>query len=239
MADRHLRIRVFQHVPFEDIGSMEGWARKRGHAVEYTRLHAGDPLPEPSAYDFLIVMGGPMGVHDEARLPWLREEKRALRSALDSGRSVLGVCLGAQLIADVLGAPVTRNREPEIGWFPVDLAPAARETWLSHAFPASFPAFHWHGDTFALPPGHTPLGASPACATQGFLGGRHANVLGLQFHPEVTAESAASLIESCGDELRPAPFIQDAAALRAGLRHAPALNAMIAAACDRLAAAAL
>lgn len=238
MAGRPLRIRVFQHVPFEDIGSMEAWARERGHAVAYTRFHAGDAPPDPGAYDFLIVMGGPMGVHDGDRLPWLQGEKRALRAALEAGRSVLGICLGAQLIADVLGAPVTRNAQAEIGWFPVALSPAARDAWLSEAFPDSFPAFHWHGDTFALPSGFVPLGASPACANQGFLGGKRANVLGLQFHPEVTAESVGALVAACGDELRPAPYVQDAAALREGLGHAAALNAMLARACDRLAAAA-
>jgi GMP synthase-like glutamine amidotransferase len=238
MQEKSLRIRVFQHVPFEDIGSMATWARERGHAVAYTRFHAGDSAPAPSEYDFLIVMGGPMGVHDGDRFPWLRGEKRALGSALEAGRSVLGVCLGAQLIADVLGAPVTRNPQSEIGWFPVSLASAARDTWLPEVFPESFPAFHWHGDTFALPTGFVPLGASPACRSQGFLGGERANVLGLQFHPEVTEASVASLIEACGDELRPAPYVQDAASLRAGVRHAPALNAMLARACDRLAAAA-
>lgn len=218
---------------------MAAWARERGHAVAYTRFHAGEAPPAPSDFDFLIVMGGPMGVHDGDRLPWLPGEKQALRSALQAGRSVLGVCLGAQLIADVLGAPVTRSREPEIGWFPVDLSPAARETWLSQVFPASFPAFHWHGDTFEIPSGFVPLGASAACANQGFLGGARENVLGLQFHGEVTAESVASLVEACGDELRPASHVQDAAGLREGIRHAPALNAMLERACDRLAAAAL
>ena len=127
--------------------------------------------------------------------------------------------------------------QAEIGWFPVALSPAARDAWLSEAFPDSFPAFHWHGDTFALPSGFVPLGASPACANQGFLGGKRANVLGLQFHPEVTAESVGALVAACGDELRPAPYVQDAAALREGLGHAAALNAMLARACDRLAAA--
>jgi GMP synthase-like glutamine amidotransferase len=238
MADRPLRIRVFQHVPFEDIGSLAAWARERGHDVAYTRFHAGEAAPDPSAYDFLIVMGGPMGVHDGDRLPWLGGEKRALRAALDAGRSVLGICLGAQLIADVLGAPVTRNPQAEIGWFPVELAPAARDSWISEIFPGSFPAFHWHGDTFAIPAGYVPLGSSAACRNQGFLGGMRANVLGLQFHPEATAESVASLAEACADELRPAPFVQDGEALRAGVRHAPALNAMLGRACDRLAAAA-
>ncbi len=223
---RSLDIRVFEHVPFEGLGSMAGWAAQRGHRVAYTRFHAGETPPAPSVYDLLIVMGGPMGVHDEGVLPWMRDEKRALDAALRSGKAVLGVCLGAQLLADVLGAPVTRNPFPEIGWHPVRLAPEAGGTWLSEAFPASFTAFHWHGDTFALPEGAVPLGSSEACARQGFLHGDR--VLALQFHPEATPESLDALVEACGHELSPGPYIQDAETLRRGLVHAPAANAMMA-----------
>jgi GMP synthase (glutamine-hydrolysing) len=229
---RALDIRVFEHVPFEGIGSMAAWAAQRGHRVGHTRFHAGDAPPAPSAYDFLIVMGGPMGVHDEDALPWMREEKRALAAALGAGKSVLGICLGAQLLADVLGAPVTRNRLPEIGWHPVRLAAEAGGTWLAEAFPAAFTAFHWHGDTFAIPAGAVPLGSSDACAAQGFLYGDRA--LALQFHPEATPESVEALVGACGHELVPGPFVQDADAIRRGLKDAPAANAMLARALDRL-----
>src|SRR3712207_6761729 len=116
MTPAKLRIQVFQHVSFEGLGSMESWAASRGHAVACTRFFAGDKPPAPEAYDMLIVMGGPMGVHDEAELPWLKDEKRAMAAALKAGKPMLGVCLGAQLLADVLGARVAKNREREIGW---------------------------------------------------------------------------------------------------------------------------
>lgn len=236
-APRPLRVHVFQHVPFEGLGSMEPWLRARGHTLSYTHFHAGGQLDASANADWLIVMGGPMGVHDESELPWLKAEKLALRAALDRGAAVLGVCLGAQLMADVLGAAVTRNAHKEIGWHPVELSPEAKGTWLAEAFPARFTPFHWHGDTFAIPAGAVPLGSSPACRDQGFLWKDRA--LALQFHPEVTPVSLAALAEQCGDELAIAGgehgrYVQDAAALRSGLERAPELNAMLARACLRL-----
>jgi GMP synthase-like glutamine amidotransferase len=217
---------------------MAAWVRERGHIVSYTRFHAGElPDPEGPAADWLIVMGGPMGVHDEAELTWLKAEKAALRAALDRGAAILGVCLGAQLLAHVLGAEVKPNRAKEIGWFPVSLAPEAKATWLGKVFPDRFTPFHWHGDTFAIPQGAVPLGGSEACANQGFLFGDRA--LGLQFHPEVTPESLAALAENCGAELAIAGtergrYVRDPASMLAGLAGAPELNAMMAKACARL-----
>jgi GMP synthase-like glutamine amidotransferase len=235
---RRLRIHVFQHVAFEGPGALGPWALARGHSLSYTRLYAGGAPPAPDEYDWLIVMGGPMGVHDEKELPWLIAEKRALEAVLKTRKPVLGICLGAQLLADVLGARVTKNPEREIGWFPVELDAAARATWLGEAMPASFTPFHWHGDTFGIPQGAVPLGSSGACAHQGFLFGDR--VLGWQFHPEVTRESLEALIENCGAELKADPsrgagrFVQDAAALRAGLVGAPVLNKMAGEVCVRL-----
>jgi GMP synthase-like glutamine amidotransferase len=243
---RPLRVEVFQHVPFEGLGSMEAWFADRGHIVSHTRLYDGDlpaGVPDVSGRrsgpeaDWIIVMGGPMGVHDEAEFPWLRAEKSAIEAALARGASVLGVCLGAQLLAQVLGARVGRNREREIGWFPVDLDPGAAKTWVGRVFPSRFAPFHWHGDTFAIPEGAIPLGRSEACDAQGFL--YRENVLGLQFHPEITPQSLEGLMRHCGGELSVAGgpegrHVQDAEALKAGLADAPALNAMMAHACERL-----
>ena len=235
---RPLRIQIFQHVAFEGLGSMEPWLRERGHILSYTHFHAGDrPAADGPRADWLIVMGGPMGVHDEAELPWLKGEKRAIEAALKRGAAVLGVCLGAQLLAHVLGAPVSRNPEKEIGWFPVQLSKEAEAAWLGRVFPARFTPFHWHGDTFGIPAGALALGSSEACANQGFLYNR--NVLGLQFHPEVTSASLAALIDHCGAELAAAGgkqgrYVQDAERLRSGIGGAPALNAIMAEACARL-----
>jgi GMP synthase-like glutamine amidotransferase len=240
-SPRPLRIEIMQHVAFEGLGSMEAWFGGRGHGLRYTRLYAGE-LPmelegRGSPPDWIVVMGGPMGVHDEAEFPWLLSEKRALEAALKRGAAVLGVCLGAQLLAHVLGAEVSRNPDKEIGWFPVDLAAEAAKTWLGRAFPPRFTPFHWHGDTFSLPAAAVALGGSAACKNQGFL--YRENVLGLQFHPEITADALSGLIRNCGDELAVAGtargrFVQDENGLRSGLGAAPELNAMMEQACLRL-----
>lgn len=235
-APRPLRVQVFQHVPFEGLGSMEAWFAGRGHALSAVRFFAGD-LPGGPDPDWLIVMGGPMGVHDEAEFPWLKAEKAAIKAAVGRGAAVLGVCLGAQLLAHVLGAEVKPNADKEIGWFPVTLAPEAKATWLGRAFPETFTPFHWHGDTFGIPAGAVPLGSSAACRNQGFL--YRERCLGLQFHPEVTPASLAALSEQCGNELAIAGtprgrYVKDAAALRAGLPGAPELNGIMAGVCLRL-----
>ncbi|MBK9134578.1 MAG: type 1 glutamine amidotransferase [Betaproteobacteria bacterium] len=121
-----MRIHALQHVPFEPPGSIEAWARRAGHALAVTHLHRGDPLPVVNGGDLLVVLGGPMSVHDEARYPWLVDEKRFIERTIAAGRRVLGICLGAQLIAHVLGARVHASDEKEIGWFAVEATAAAR-----------------------------------------------------------------------------------------------------------------
>jgi GMP synthase-like glutamine amidotransferase len=208
-----MRVQVLQHVSFEDIGSMAAWLAARGITPNYTRFYDDGVLPPVERLDLVIVMGGPMSVNDEAQLPWLRAEKRFLREAIGHGVRVLGVCLGAQLIADALGARVYPNAEKEIGWFPIQAVPEDADTAEDCCrFPADSLVFHWHGETFDLPPGALRLARSAACENQAFRIGRQ--VVGLQFHLETTAESAAAILDHCRDELVPAPWIQTEAAIR-------------------------
>lgn len=200
----------FQHVAFEGLGAIEPWLLARGFAVTHTAFFNGGSPPAPDEIDFLIIMGGPMSVNDEAVHPWLVEEKAFLRAFLNTGKPVLGICLGAQLIASVLGARVYRNAEPEIGWFPVEGLPVAD----GFRFPEHFNAFHWHGETFDLPNGTLPLARTPACENQAFRLGKR--VIGLQFHLETTPESAAALVEHCANELVDAPFVEEPDELRKG-----------------------
>lgn len=199
-----MRIHWLQHADFEDLGCIAPWLETQGHAVSGTRLYAGEAPPHSSAFDALIVMGGPMNIYEYGRHPWLRAEKALIRSALDAGRRVLGVCLGAQLLADVLGGPVTRNAESEIGWFPLRLTEAGRRSDLLADLPERFTAFHWHGDTYALPPGAECLASSEACAQQAFALGRQA--LGLQFHLEVTRADAQEWFRH--EQPQPARYVQ-------------------------------
>jgi GMP synthase-like glutamine amidotransferase len=203
-----MHIQCLQHVPFEGPCGIGGWAAARGHRLAVTPLYAGVVPPRPADFDWLVVMGGPMGVGDEAQYPWLAAEKVLIREAIAAGKTVVGVCLGAQLIAEVLGGRVYRNREREIGWMPIQLTEAGRASPLFGFLPPVLPVFHWHGDTFDLPPGAVHLARSDACEHQAFLVGGRA--LGLQFHLESTAASVAGLCAECADELRPGPYVQTA-----------------------------
>ena len=183
-----MRVHWLQHADFEDLGCIAPWLAAKGYSVSGTRLYAGETPPEPSAFDALVVMGGPMNIYDYAAHPWLRGEKAAIRAAVDTGKRVLGVCLGAQLLADVLGGPVTRNADSEIGWFALNLTKAGRASPFFADLPERFTGFHWHGDTYALPPGAECLASSEGCAQQAFALGTQ--LLGLQFHLEVTRPNA-------------------------------------------------
>ncbi|EZH78741.1 amidotransferase [Ectopseudomonas composti] len=207
-----MHVQVLQHVPFEGVGSMAEWFQARGAAVHYTRFFEADArLPDPASCDLIVAMGGPMSVNDEAELPWLIEEKAFLRQAIEQGIPVLGICLGAQLIASALGARVQPNAQAEIGWFPVWRAESVGEGYF--VFPDRVELLHWHGETFDLPEGARLLASSEACRHQAFQLGQR--VIGLQCHPEMTPVIVTDLLAECANELRPGPWVQTPAQLAA------------------------
>lgn len=225
-------IHWFQHVPFEGLGTIESWLNGRGCAPTVTRLYANEPFPKISAIDWLIVMGGPMGVYDQDRHPWIKNEIALIGESIAAGKTVLGICLGAQLIAAALGTKVYPNSQKEIGWFPVTLTEEGRRSPLLRDFPATLPVFHWHGDTFDLPPGSTHLMASAACANQAFS--YRDRVIGLQFHLEVAPYNIDALITHCADELVPAPYIQTPEQLRTPTDRFTPIHRQMTALLDRL-----
>jgi GMP synthase-like glutamine amidotransferase len=205
-----MRIHYLQHVPFEDLGALADLFSSRGHEISCTHLYKPESLPPLDDFDALVIMGGPMGVYDDDRYPWLAAEKRFIREVIDSTcKPVLGICLGAQLIAHSLGATVSRNQHREIGWFPLQLAPELQQSsWASISNEPTIMAFHWHGDTFSIPPEAIPIGSTEACPNQGFI--INDRIVALQFHLETTFDSASALISHCGDELDDTTYVQSA-----------------------------
>lgn len=201
-----MKIHYLQHVEFEDPAGMLDYFKKKNFIVSSTKLYLGEDPPSPDSVDLLIVMGGPMGVYDEDKFPWLRDEKKFIRNAIDTGKSLIGVCLGAQLIAEALGAEVSKNRYREIGWYPVKKSPRLNNSVFDSIFPEQFDAFHWHGDTFTIPEGAIPIGSTEACENQGFV--YNEKILAFQFHLETTYESTAALIRNCGDEIDGSRYVQ-------------------------------
>ena len=206
-----MRVHVLQHVPFEGLGSIASWLAQRDATITHTRFFESPDLPEPAGIDLVIALGGPMSVNDEHELPWLVAEKAFVRACLAAGTPVLGICLGAQLIASALGARVYPGPYKEIGWFPIEATPTPAGVF---AFPPEVTVFHWHGETFDLPAEAVRLARSAGCAHQAFQLGRSA--IGLQFHLETTADAADAILTHCRDELvGGGPYVQDEASIRA------------------------
>ncbi len=203
-----MNIHYLQHVPFEGLGSIESVLRERGHCVSATRLYQGEKLPPLKELDWLIVLGGPMSVFAETEYAWLSAEKKFIEKAVRAEKKILGICLGAQLIADVLGAGVYANRYREIGWFMLERSIDAASTFLASALPDRIEVFHWHGDTFDIPQSAVRIGSSKACRNQGFVYGQR--VVALQFHLETTPQSMDELITNCKDELDNSRYVQSA-----------------------------
>lgn len=201
-----MRFHILQHVSYEGPGCIEGRLGQSGDSVLVSHLYESDPVPDVSAVDGLIVMGGPMSVNDLDVFPWMRAEMDLIQDCIDAEKPVLGICLGAQLIARVLGSNVRRNNWPEIGWFPVhSVVSGATDAFR---FPDSLEVFHWHGENFDLPTGSIRLAASQACENPAFQFGKH--VIGLQFHLEITPDSLRGMVDHGRDEMIPGPFVQDA-----------------------------
>jgi GMP synthase (glutamine-hydrolysing) len=223
-----LLIHYLQHVPFEGLGSIAEWANAKRCPIAATRLYAGEPLPDPAAFGALVVLGGPMGVGDELEHPWLRAEKRFLAQVIERQVPVLGICLGAQLLAEVLGARVYPGPQPEIGWWPIELTEEARRSPLFRGAPTTLEAFHWHADTFDLPGGAVRIARSEAFANQGFL--LEERIVGLQFHLETTPAGAEALVQNAAADLVEGAYVQGAAEMLAGAERFRAIHALM----DRL-----
>ncbi|MFL5413751.1 MAG: type 1 glutamine amidotransferase [Myxococcales bacterium] len=206
------RILVVQHEPFEGPGTLR--EALAGRELRFVRTFAGDPVPPSLEEDALVVLGGGMGVYDQDRLPHLRDEIALCFAAVKRAKPVLGICLGSQILAAALGAAVGKAPRKEIGWHGVTVLPEADGDPLFAALPKRFPAFHWHGDAFTLPPGAVPLAASAMTPLQAFRKG--ARAWGIQFHLETDEQVLEAMLSGGADELREAGA--DVAEIRARSR---------------------
>ena len=198
-----MKVLIVKHAPFEREGNMAAWLQRKQAEIVYLNLYESAVFPDPKAFDLIVLLGGPMSVNDEQIYPWLVPEKQFVKEALSLNMPILGLCLGGQLIANVLGAAVTLNRETEIGWHTVSNNTSNKNLFQ---FPNQIPIFNWHSETFALPKGAEPLIKSQACQNQGFQYGD--KVIGLQCHPEVTAEIIQDWIDEIGEQMTQGDFVQ-------------------------------
>ena len=231
-----MNIHYLQHEPFEDLAYIEQWALQKGHQLSATRLFDLYPAyPAPESIDWLIILGGNMGTYEEERYPWLKDEKRFIKQCIELGKTVLGICLGSQLIAEVLGGEVRKNLHTEIGWFPVRHTEAGKVHPLFKDLPDPLTVFHWHGDTFTLPGGAVCTLHSEACPHQAFTVGDR--VVGLQFHFECSVASVQQMVEGGNEELTGGSYVHTADEILRNIEFALQSNQYITLLLDKLEAA--
>lgn len=193
-----MRIHCILHESFEGLAIIEQWISKNKHTLTFTHLYLNETFPDPDGFDMLIIMGGSASVYETDKYEWLKEEKLFLKKAIGHKCKILGICFGAQLLADVLEAKVYKGIHKEIGWFPVrfNKTDCSNLTFL----PDTLNVFHWHGDTFDIPQGAVRIGSSEATPNQGFVMGN--NIIALQFHLEMNFDQIQLMLESAGNELK-------------------------------------
>jgi GMP synthase (glutamine-hydrolysing) len=213
---------ALRHVAFEDLGLIEPWLKRRGWRVVVYDVGVDELWKiDLGQVDLVVVLGGPIGAYDDALYPYLVDEVDLIRQRIDSERPLLGICLGAQLMARALGAAVTPMGTKEIGYEPLVLTPEGASSPLAHI--AGQAVLHWHGDQFELPEGVRTLATTPACSNQAFMVGEHA--MAWQFHLEVDAARIEQWVIGQTVELQEsgidiANLRQAAAMHRPGLTHA-------------------
>jgi GMP synthase-like glutamine amidotransferase len=219
-----MRLHFIQHVPFEDPAFILEWAYKKKYSITSGRAYANDPYPAYNEYDMLLIMGGPMSVNDDHLLPWLKTEKEFVKSSIKEGKVVVGICLGAQLIASVLGATIKPNKYREIGWFPVKFNETECRR-INIPFKGELMTFHWHGETFDLPKDSLLLASSSACTNQAFAVGK--TVFGFQFHLEANRHSIDRLIVHCGNEIDGSLYVQNKEGIISQMQYADHANSVM------------
>lgn len=217
-----MRIHALFHEPYEGPGNIRDWADSKGFKINETALYNNDSLPDLADFDMLLIMGGSMSVNDEDKINWLKTEKKLIRESVLNNKVILGICLGAQLISSALGGKVYKNRFKEIGFFPVQFKKNPLHSKFSKILPDELMVFHWHGETFENPPGSVGFASSEATANQAFILG--SQIIGLQFHLEMTLTNIKEICNSCHEELIEAKYVQNADQIYRQSHHIHACN---------------
>lgn len=210
MVEKNLRIHYLQHIPFEGLGFISDWIEENKFTVSSTKFFENDLISFDekffNSFDWMIIMGGPMSVNDENKYQWLKQEKLFIEKAIAKNKTVIGICLGAQLIANVLGSKIYKNNFKEIGWFDIELTAEGKQNKIFKDFPDKTKVFHWHGETFELPKDAIHIAKSEACNNQAFVYDNR--VIGLQFHLEMNKKSINELIINAKDDITEGKFVQ-------------------------------
>ena len=201
-----MHIHYFQHDHFEDLGYIGDWAASHNYTTSATRFDIKPEFPPHENYDWLVVLGGKMGVHDSDQYPWIIQETEFIKVAIALEKTVLGICLGSQLLANALDAKVYKNSEPEMGFFPVMFNQHAHSDSIFKYFPDELNVMHMHFDSFDLPKGAIAMAHSKVTPCQAFRYGN--NVFALQFHFEITESNAPVFIREVTPEIVPGRLVQ-------------------------------
>lgn len=193
----NMKIHCIRHEPFEGLACILNWIEEHNHKLTFTHIHLGQSFPAEIDFDLLIVMGGTASLYDHKNSGWLKAQKNFIKRTLSADKKVIGICLGAQILAMVLGAEVYKNKQKEIGWYTTYFNDAAREALPF--LPEKLESFHWHGDTFDIPDGATRIASSDVTPNQGFI--YKNQILALQFHLELTEESLQKITRALKSEL--------------------------------------
>lgn len=206
--EKAMKIHAILHASFEPLGIIDEWARERDHIVSISRTYDKEQLPDVNSFDFLVIMGGPQSSLETSKYPYLHDEIALIKKAIKEDKTILGICLGAQLIGDALGAKPEQSPKKEVGVFPIELTKAAENDPLFSDFPKIFDVMHWHNDMPGVPPNATILASSEGCTRQ--IIRFSPKVYGFQCHLEITPDVLTGLIKHCPNDLKEDQFVQNA-----------------------------
>jgi GMP synthase-like glutamine amidotransferase len=192
-----MKIHCIRHEPFEGLANINKWIQSNNHHLTYTHVYLNENFPLVDDFDLLIIMGGTASVYEKKSFPWLIKEKEFVQKVINEGKKVIGICLGAQMLADALESQVYKGTGKEIGWFPVEFNTSGLPELKF--LPDKLKVFHWHGDTFDLPQGAVRICSSELFQNQGFVYGK--NVMALQFHCEMNIDQLTMIIKGAGRDL--------------------------------------